>query len=184
MLLFFAGCSCYKGPVSEFGFFRKDYKPENFDIDKNLYNIIDTTEVYERVGTFDLNNNEFYPYDDHKYGYNYLKFYANGKVSDFRRIRTDGEPFSSNPEPELSRNDFDPAKSAMGYFYAYDGKIFFNFFVRHRNCYGYFNKSEFIIKNDTLIEKNIQTINGKDIEVFYVKKNIPIEFLQGWQPDW
>jgi hypothetical protein len=185
ILLIFTGCTCYKGPVSEYGFFRKDIKPKNFAVDERIYDIIDTTVVYEMIGYINLNNNMFYLYENHKLGYSYLKFYANGKVSAFRRIRSKGESFILNPEPQLSRNDFDPAKSSMGYFFIDDDdKLILIFFFRHRNCYGYVDRSEFIIKNDTLIQMNIQTIDGKDLKVLNVKKNIPIEFIEGWKPDW
>ncbi len=180
ILFLFTGCSCYKGPVSEYGFFRKDIKPENFVIDERIYDIIDTTAVYERVGTFYLN--EFYPHEKHKRGNVYLKFYANGKVSAFSEVGYDREKFLADPDYQLSRNDFDPAKSNMGYFFIYEDKLIFNFYYRHRNCYGYVSKSEFIIKNDTLIKRNIKSFESQ--EVFYVKKNIPIEFIEGWQPDW
>ncbi len=183
-LFLLTGCSCYKGPVSEYGFFRKDIKPENFVIDESIYDIIDTTAVYERVGTFNLKNKVFTPYENHKHGYSYLKFYANGKVSAFRGIRSDGESFMLKPETQLSRNDFDPANSSMGYYFIDDDKLILNFYFRHRNCYGYVDRSEFIMKKDTLTQKNIQTISGKGLEVLYEKKNIPIEFLEGWQPDW
>ncbi len=178
ILLLFTGCFCYKGPVSEYGFFRKDIKPENFEVDERIYDIIDTTVVYERIGTIDLKNNVFYPYENHKLGYTYLKFYADGKVSAFRRIRSEGESFLLNPEPQLTRNNFDPAKSSMGYFFIDDDKLVFNFFYRHRNCYGYVAISEFIIKNDTLIKKNIQTIDGKDLEVLYKKKTSLLNLLK------
>jgi len=118
-------------------------------------------------------------------GSSFLKFYPNGKVSYFPLVgNIEYSELISNYE--FKKNDFDPRKSFMGYYYYYylKGEEINMLKVHLKECNAANLPSNITIKGDTLfVQAKRYGSRNYGIRVF-VLSDIPLEFLEGWEPDW
>jgi hypothetical protein len=141
------------------------FKPYRFTIKPNsnpdVYKIIDTTKLYERVDVIDTIYNER-PYSLRK---QFLKFYANGRVGEF-------EVYYPSDVKSL-----DPKKSKMAY-YNFDGKdLVIQFYFEHPQGGGLLKYKLYKIDREQL------TLTGYNNLVTYKIIDLPKEFLI-YKPDW
>lgn len=168
------GC-CYKGLHNEYYFARKKIRVD-YKLDKEIYNLIDTNSVYEHIGYYEENKIEVEK--NYTMGKMFLKFYGNGKVGFFVRVGYNRKTFKIIPNYQISKDDFDPSKSYMGYYYLHKDRIIANQFL-HNQCQMFYTKSEIFAKKDTIIQVFKRFYNSG----VYVKKKVPTEWLSK-QPDW
>ena len=169
---FMVGCF-YTGPSSEYGLPRRKIRPLPQNTD---YSLIDTNAVYipyayyfrnditKDIISFQYQKEETYPY------IGYLKFYSKGKLGLFVIHKED--------TLQMERCLFNPKKAKMGYYYIEGDKI------RTRistigDATLYIGNQKGRIYNDT-----IEVSNKNHFYTIYVKKKIPIEFIENWSPDW
>ncbi len=141
------------------------FKPYRFTVKPNsnpdVYKIIDTTKLYERVDVIDTIYNER-PYSLRK---QFLKFYANGRVGEF-------EVYYPSDVKSL-----DPKKSKMAY-YNFDGKdLVIQFYFEHPQGGGLLKYKLYKIDREQL------TLTGYNNLVTYKIIDLPKEFLI-YKPDW
>lgn len=182
-VLFFCSC-CYRGIKNELGHARPEVR-EPGNIDENIFEQIDTMAVYEL--SYILTNIDVKLDHDPKehIGRRFLRFYGGGKVSSFT-IGYDNETFSYNPDHKLTKEDFDPRKSMMGYYFLDKGKIKIKQFGVEI-CKSFIIRGEIEIKADTLviIENNGSLIHSDSEKKVYIKNEIiRKEYLKDWEADW
>lgn len=168
---------CYKGVRNEFGYARKKIKVPKIT-DKDIFNEIDTMSVYElKYVLTNMNVKLIHNPNDNK-GRDFLRFYGNGKVSSFT-VGYDKTTFKYDSQHIIIKEDFDPKKSRMGYFYNDGDKIRIKQFGAEY-CKAFMVKGEIEVKNNTLI---IHEKYGSEQKV-YIKSNIGREYLEKWKTDW
>lgn len=179
---------CYRGKTTAYGWIRKEIIIPSRAGDSKLYSLIDTNFVYEQVSGFSRNSGHL-PNDTSR-GQTFLRFYSRGRVSKFpatNYIAPEGSyerkkyKQDSNPR-EITREDFDPNNSLMGYAYVKDVNVYLKLLVLNQ-CQATVNKTRLIINNDTLIEV-YSDLKRETERYFYVKRKVPAELLAGWTPDW
>ncbi|MGY0408206.1 MAG: hypothetical protein ACWIPJ_07620 [Polaribacter sp.] len=168
-------CLCYKGPKTEHGQPRKEIKIKN-TFNKNIFEVIDTLAIYENI-TY-IQNENVYPVENSRGKFN-LRFYNNGKFGAFS-IGFDNKNFKLIPNYKVSRKDFDPLKSQMGYYYSQNDKIYLKRLIINQ-CQIDVYESEIIVDGDTITQINLREKGSKTV---YVKRKVPKEFLENWKPDW
>ncbi|SDY21799.1 hypothetical protein SAMN05444397_10172 [Flavobacterium aquidurense] len=165
---------CYNGLYSKNGSSRRkinDYKHKNAKIDN-----IDTLAVYKEKINFAINNISkeyvfFEKNDENSYPFvSYLKFYSNNKVGIFSIHKSD--------TLKLTRAHFNPSKATMGYYFIEGNKMKIKFSI-------VFQCSHQILREKATINKDsITTLQSGHSGTIYVKRNIPIAYLENWKPDW
>lgn len=169
LILFFISSCCYTGRYSEYGYPRKSissYKQLNNSTAK-----IDTTIIYKLDASFINTVSNYYKKEDESEYPNfiYLKYYAKNKVG----------LFIIDKLKVLERDDFNPKKAKMGYFFEYENGNIKQKISTIGDCTLYISKHMGYTNNDSIvfIDKNLYG----DI---YKKVQLPKEFLENWQPDW
>ena len=162
MGIFFIFISCLY-TRTDYGKIR--FKPFRFSIkpnsNKEVFNIIDTTKLYELVDACDpLNNERMYSMRKQ-----FLKFYTNGRVGEFDVYN------------ESDIKSLHPKKAKMAY-YNYDGKkLVVEFYFEHPQGGGLIKKNFKEIRKDTLVLMNESYLYK------YKILDLPKEFLV-YKPDW
>ena len=182
LILFLSTTACwYIGKTSEYGLPRRKIRPlpENTD-----YSKIDTMALYKSevvylyttslCGTKPKNiriiEKEGEPYLPTT---TYLKFYSKNKVGVFI--------LSKQESLNLQRSFFNPQKAEMGYYYVKenDNKIEIKF-----STIGAYSTMQVNHRKGTIYNDSINIFGGNNIGEIYVKRNVPKELLEGWEPDW
>lgn len=163
---------CFKGNLNNYGIQRT----ENVDrFTKNArITTTDTLILYEKTKI--CFGGQCYATEKE-----YLRFYPNGKVSSFINVGLNKRSIDSIKEHSINRKDFNPEKSRMGYYYQKDDKAYIALFVINQ-CAAEWFKGELVFKNNHLIVKNLKR-NVSD-SVIYKVKEVPLDLLTGWNPDW
>lgn len=174
--LMLQSCFCYKGSSTEYGQPRKEIIVKNQQFDITLLKEIDTLAVYELI-TYIRNDNVYVV--DNSRGKSYFRFYSNGKFGAFG-LGYDSDEFKLIPDYKISREDFNPLHSQMGYYFTKNNKIYTKRLTMNQ-CQIQVYESELVIKENIIEEISLQQKRSKNI---YVKRSIPKEFLENWQPDW
>ena len=181
-LLFLSSC-CYRGYRNELGVARKEIKVPSI-ANEEIYSIIDTTSLYElkyRVTNID----KILIHDPKEnLGRYLLKFYSDGKVGAFI-IGYDDKKFKYDSSYNISKSDFNPKKSLMGYYYKENNKIKIKQFGAEL-CKSFINRGEIKIIGDTLLiteRRNKLMLNDYEKKGF-VKIKVNKKNLSDWQPDW
>lgn len=148
---------------TEYGNIR--FKPSRFTIKPNsnieVFKIIDTTKLYERVDVIDT----LYDQRPNNLRKQFLKFYANGRVGEFDFYSEDDVKF------------LDPKKAKMAY-YNYDGKnLIIQFYFEHPQGGGLLKYKLYKIDEGKL------ELMGYNNLITYRILNLPREFLI-YKPDW
>jgi len=145
--------------------------PENTD-----YSKIDTMALYKldsyyfynslekKINDFTKKENDSYPY------ISYLKFYSKGKLGLF--------VISKQDTLNLQRCFFNPQKAKMGYYYIEGNKIKTKISTIG-NATLHISRKKGFIYNDS-IDIRHHNFYGN----IFIKRNVPKELLEGWEPDW
>ena len=174
LILFVSTTACwYIGKTSEYGLPRRKIRPlpENTD-----YSKIDTMALYKldsyyfynslekKINDFTKKENDSYPY------VSYLKFYSKGKLGLF--------VISKQDTLNLQRYFFNPQKAKMGYYYIEGNKIKTKISTIG-NATLHISRKKGFIYNDS-IDIRHHNFYGN----IFIKRNVPKELLEGWEPDW
>lgn len=176
VLLILNSC-CFRGSHSNYGVQRTG-SVDRFFKNRNI-TIKDTLVLYDQIKT--CFNGDCYAPDTLSHGKTYLRFYPNGKVSSFINLGLNKNRNNLTKGYLLKREDFNPGKSRMGYYYQKDDKAYISLFVINQ-CAAEWYKGELTFKNDYLVVKNLKK-NISDSVIYKVKK-VPPDLLTGWKPDW
>jgi hypothetical protein len=169
--LVITGC-CYNGLRNKEGYIRVIEK-NNYNVDPNTYCYIDTTKIYiethlEIGGILR---------DTHNSQYHFIVFYSNGKFGSFIKSKKE-----INSLFNLSRNDFNPEKARMGFYYFKENKLLMHYYTTNQcekakvRCIANFNSDTLSI---TFLNESI-----KKNKAYFIKYDVLNEFLDGWKPDW
>lgn len=156
----FVSCFGYK---NEYG--QKRFKHNRFTIKPNMnnevYQLIDTTKIYEVISIEEINYKEELDIVNKSY----LKFYGNGRLAEF---------YSYNEDEVASLN---PKKAKMGLYNFTHEKLIIQFYFNHPQGGG-------LIKKELLkIEDGILTLINENYLYRYKIIPLPKEFLI-YKPDW
>lgn len=180
ILLSLSSC-CYRGMRNSFGSPRKIMNVKKL-VNNDIYTKIDTTSLYE-LKYYITNKGGLIP-ENMDFGSTFLKFFKNGKVGEFG-FGYDHKNYKPIPNYKCRRDDFNPKKFRMGYFYIDGNEIKMRKFgikFCKRNLF----VSKIEILGDTIIER-IRTdalLGEYDEGRLYIKKSIDRKLIDGWYPDW
>ncbi|PCH78096.1 MAG: hypothetical protein COB98_01680 [Flavobacteriaceae bacterium] len=170
---------CYRGLKSSYGFPRKDISKKVL-LKQGSIDGVDTKHLY--VEKYILTNIGKKINVLKENGSSFLKFYPSGKVSSFPLVNTT-EYNELIPNYQFKKSDFDPRKSFMGYYYLKEGAI--NMLgVHFAECNARNIPSKITVKGDTLFVRSRKYGQQNLGTKVYVKSDIPVGFLEGWEPDW
>lgn len=174
IVLLFQNC-CYKGFRNEYGMPRKNIKIDNV-VDQDIYSKIDTLCLYEYLYRYEDPYPKRLDLAKDYNGKQYIRFYGNGKYSlfGFEKSTTN----LPDGEYQFTRDDFNPKKSIMGYYYSKNNRLFSKIFGTNQ-CQAYIFKSEFLIKKDTIIEINN---NASSYYYIYIKRKYQMKYWKTGNP--
>jgi hypothetical protein len=175
IVLLFQSC-CYIGLSNKYNLPRSKKYGLYTELDKTVYNEIDTSCVYENIGYYE--NDKFILENDYSQGKIFIKFYSNFRIAKFIGVGYNKKLFKTNPNYQILKNDFDPSKAYMGYYFKKNDLIVTNQFLNNQ-CQMFWIKSKITIHEDTLVQKHSRFYN----DAVYVKRILPEEFLY-YKPDW
>lgn len=170
-LVFILYSCCYTGIRSPNGLPRRKIHPLPMNTD---YTLIDTMALYKIDYFYSRNGltkevSRHYKDIDNTYPYtSYFKFYAKGKVGLFIIPKKD--------TLHLERGLFNTEQAKMGYFYIDKNRIRISTIG---DCNLYISNDKGSISKDT-----IDVINKNNIGIVHIRKEVPKELLEGWEPDW
>ncbi|MBI1669906.1 hypothetical protein I7X29_15105 [Capnocytophaga sp. p1a2] len=118
----------------------------------------------KKINDFTKKENDSYPY------ISYLKFYSKGKLGLF--------VISKQDTLNLQRCFFNPQKAKMGYYYIEGNKIKTKISTIG-NATLHISRKKGFIYNDS-IDIRHHNFYGN----IFIKRNVPKELLEGWEPDW
>lgn len=143
-------------------------KPTKFN------NQVDTLDIYELKFScfYEKKINSYTNLMEYDYTHiSYLKFYKNGKLGLFI--------IPIEKTKDFNRDFFNPEKAKMGY-YELDENFIKKRISTIGDCSLYISNQEGIVKGDTIFFHNLNNNHGN----VYIKKNVDVNFLKNWLPDW
>ncbi len=177
LVLFFLSSCCYKGAVNSLGRPRTKMTVKEL-ANNDIYKSIDTTSIYELI--YFISNMDVIIPNDTTHSRTYYQFFANGKVGEFS-LGYDSKNYKTIPNYKMNRDDFNPKRFRMGYFYTDDGKIKMKQFGT-KFCSKNYYYSTIKISGDTITEYFGKSSTSSTR--VYIKEKIDYSLIEGWNPDW
>lgn len=162
-LFVFVGCYSYK---NEYGSIRSKINKSNYKkkINKDVYEIIDTTKLYKMVSWISIKDEKAINRIN-EVSESYIKFYNQGKFSEFNSYKED------------NFNSLNPQKSEENYYYLKNKELILQYYFQHPQGGGKIKSKLLNHSSDTLAFISDNTI------IKYIAIDLPKEFLI-YKPDW